>query len=491
MFVKTYNQIGEEIGKILLSKKNFAILVIIFFIFSFNTFAQETDFNPVQFCPNFIKDIDKECEKLGQQDCQQVLEKCEKYYQGQSNEYQAELSKIQQKEKTLESEIGKLTNKIKVLNNEINENNLINKDLGFQIGDTEKSIKKMSVELERIQEKLGVLLQLQYEQDHKSFLEILLAEANLSSFFDDLAALESINHETQKLLGNVRNLKSSLTGQKELMVSEKQELEEQQILIKLQKEQEQEFKNEKNDLLNRTRGKESLYQKYLAESKSKAQEIRKKIFELAQISETEALNLEQAYDLAKEVGKITGIRPAFLLGLLKLESDIGKNVGQCNCKGRTSCRYPEIQWRQIMTQKNWPYFEQITSELGMDINMAPVSCAVNGGKVQWGGAMGPAQFMPETWVRYNYKSRVENILGVQPANPWRIKDAFMSAALYLFDFGASSQKEANEIRAARAYLCGTTELTRTCQIAGGADYTYKIMKQASIIQGYVDQGVFN
>jgi len=471
--------------------KIFAILVIIFFVFGFNVFALETDFNPAQFCPNFVKNIDQECAKLQQKECQQVLGRCEKYYQGQSNEYQAELSKIQQKEKTLENEIKGITNKIKGLNNEIYKNNLISKDLGFQIKDTEKSIGKTSTEIERVQEKIGILLRLQYEQDRKSFLEILLTETSLSSFFDDLVALESINYETQNLLGNVKNLKSSLTGQKELMVSEKQKLEEQQILVKLQKEQEQEFKNEKSDLLSKTRGKETLYQKHLAESKSKAQEIRKKIFELAQVGEAESLNLEQAYDLAKEAGKITGIRPTFLLGLLKIESDIGKNVGQCNCKGRVSCRYPEIQWKQIMTQKNWSYFEQITKELGMDINMAPVSCAVNGGKVQWGGAMGPAQFMPETWIKYNYKTRVENITGIRPANPWRIKDAFMTAALYLSDFGASSQKETNEIRAARAYLCGTTELTRTCQIAGGANYTYKIMKQASIFQNYVDQGVFN
>ncbi|MBU2579053.1 hypothetical protein KKA09_02970, partial [Patescibacteria group bacterium] len=77
------------------------------------------------------------------------------------------------------------------------------------------------------------------------------------------------------------------------------------------------------------------------------------------------------------------------------------------------------------------------------------------------------------------------------ANPWRVKDAFLAAALYLSDFGADSQNEINEIRSTRAYLCGTTKLTWTCRIAGGANYTYKIMKQASIFQDYVDQGVFN
>ncbi|MFH1644712.1 MAG: lytic murein transglycosylase [bacterium] len=466
-----------------------AVLITAFFALTFDT--ARGSFDADRICPEFVGDIDKECEKIGDVDCRAILEQCEKYYQGKSEGYQTEISKIKQKEKTLQSEIGELTNKIKGINNEIYKNNLINKDLGLQIGDTEKSIKKTNTEIEKVQERIGVLLQLQYEQDRKSFLEIFLAETNLSAFFDDLAALESINQETQKLLGNVKNLKSSLEGQKELMVFEKKDLEEHQILVKLQKEKKQELKNTKNDLLDKTRGQETLYQKHLAESKSKSQKIRKKIFELAQISEAESLNLEQAYDLAKEVGKITGIRPAFLLGLLKVESDIGKNVGQCNCQGRAYCRYPGITWKQVMTQRHWLYFEQITKELGMDVNTSPVSCAVNGGKVQWGGAMGPAQFMPETWAKLNYKTRVENITGVRPANPWRVKDAFLAAALYLSDFGADSQNEINEIRSARAYLCGTTELTWTCRIAGGADYTYKIMKQASIIQDYVDQGVFN
>lgn len=474
------------------SKTNFfSVLLLTLLFFSFFVFAQESNFDPVKSCPNFVEDIDKECEKMGQKKCQEILEICENYYQKKSEQYQTELSKIKEKEKTLQNEIWTLTKKIENLNYKITKNNLIIKDLNIQIKDTEKSIDKTNSEISRVKGKIKILLQLRYEQDQKSFLEVFLSETNLSNFFDELVALESLNRETQELLENIKGLKNSLETQQNIMVSEKESLEKTQILTKVNKEEEEELKTYKNNLLKKTKGEESLYQKYLKETEAKAQEIRKKIFELAQIAEAQALTLEQVYNLAKEIEKITGIRPAFLLGLLQVESAIGKNVGQCNCGKAAFCRHPEISWKQVMTQKHWSYFEQITRELGLDINSTPVSCAVNGGKVQWGGAMGPAQFMPSTWLELGFKQRVENITGNKPSNPWRIKDAFLAAGLYLADFGANSQEQGDEIDAARAYLCGTTKLTRRCRTAGGESYAYQIMKNASKFQKYIDDGILN
>lgn len=467
--------------------KSFIIFVAISVFCFGNAVAQS--FDAAVFCPIFTEKIDSECDRMGKEECQKALEKCEKYFQEKSEEYQSEISTLKNKKQSLEKEISTLNSQISNLKYKINKNNIIIKDLGFQIDDTQKSIESTSVKIEEVREKLGITLQLRHEEDSKSVLEIFLEEKDISGFFDNIMALESLNLEIQSLLFDIKNLKNSLEGQKNLMVSEKTDLEHTQIIVGLQKEESESLKRQKNTLLEKTKGQESLYQQYLNENEAKANEIRKKRFELAQISETESLTLEQAYILAKEVSKTTGIRPAFLLGLLKVESDIGNNVGQCNCSGQAYCRYPEITWTQVMPKKHWSDFEKITKELGMDPNKTPVSCAVSGGKVQWGGAMGPAQFMPGTWLGLGYKKRVEKTLGVSPANPWRVKDAFMAASLYLYDWGASSQKELNEISAARAYLCGTTKLTLICQIAGGASYASNVMKYASQFQDYVNRGI--
>jgi peptidoglycan hydrolase CwlO-like protein len=469
------------------SKIGLLVIVAVFSLLP--NFSESITITPASFCPSFTENIDRECEKLGIDRCREVLDECEKYYQNRSEQYQTEIAQIKNKQKNLQNEIYSLSKKVKNLEYKIYKNNLIIKDLDFQIGDTGQSIKKTEEEIEKVKEKLSLLLQLRYEEDQKPLLEVFLAGDKLSDLFDNFMALETLNQETQDLLRNVKELKNSLEQQRNLMLSEKSGLENTQILVSIQKEESQNLQKQKKTILEKTKGEEALFQEYLKETKEKAKEIRAKIFELAQVGEGESLTLEQAYSLAREVERITGIRAALLLGLLKVESDIGKNVGQCNCGNRSFCRYPNISWKDVMTRRQWSYFERITTELGLNPNTTPVSCSVNGGKVQWGGAMGPAQFIPETWLSLGYKERVEAITGIKPANPWRVKDAFLASGLYLSDWGAASQSETKEIGAVRAYLCGTTKLTWTCRIAGGASYTYSVMKNANQFQEYIDKGI--
>jgi len=467
-------------------------LSIIFCCFFKKSLAKdEDDFSLEKFCPSFTENLDAQCQKLGVNECREYLEKCEKFYQKQSEIFENEIQKLEKKKKTLQNEIYFLDTKIKNLAYQIRKNNLIIKDLNLQLKDTQEGIKKTTAEINKVKENLMAILQLRYEQDQKSVLEILVLEEKLSKFFDNLVALEKLNAATQQFLRNLQDLKNQLQKQKDSMLEEKERLERTLVLVNLQKEESESVKAIKKNLLSQTKGQEDLYQKYLQRAKQKAQQIRKKIFELAQVPQAEALTLEQAYNLAKEVEKITGVRASLLLGLLKVESDIGKNVGQCNCKGKTFCRHPEIHWKEIMKKRQWPYFLQITKELGLDPQTTPVSCAINGGKVQWGGAMGPAQFMPETWLKLGYKKRVEEITGMKPANPWRVRDAFLAAGLYLADWGAASQKKWDEIGAVTAYLCGTNKMTRKCRISGGKSYVYNVMRYAEKFQQYVEEGIFD
>jgi membrane-bound lytic murein transglycosylase B len=75
-----------------------------------------------------------------------------------------------------------------------------------------------------------------------------------------------------------------------------------------------------------------------------------------------------------------------------------------------------------------------------------------------GGAMGPAQFLPTTWLLY--EKRVAELTGHNPPNPWNVEDAFTAAALFLADRGAASKTVAGETSAAKAYISGSQSCNR-------------------------------
>ncbi|MCP6719411.1 MAG: lytic murein transglycosylase [Patescibacteria group bacterium] len=473
-------------------------LIISFVLISFESLAKE-DLEDI--CQ--LEKLDNQCQILPQQECQSLLEKCKSYYEQKTFELEKDISVTQKKEKNYANQVYILNSKIRKLRNQIYQSNLIVKDLGIQIEDTGLSIVNTSLKIDDSKEKLIVILRTIYEEDQKSIIEILLSEEKLSDFFNNLMTLEVLNSKNQELLQEIKKLKLYLEDQKQSLGGEKDDLKRQVLIQRLQQGESEKTKQEKEYVLEQTRGEKVLYEEYLKDIKEKSREIRKRIFRLVQIPESEAPSLEEAYELAKYVETVTGVRPAFLLGLLQIESRIGQNVGQCNC---SSCRYPDIDWKTVMSKRHWDSFLKITKELGMDANQTPVSCWIGGGKIQMGGAMGPAQFMPNTWlypqnVERGYKRRVEQISGRSPANPWRVSDAFLASGLYLSDRGARSQKLYDEIGAATAYLCGTTRMTSRCIAAGVKLYIYGwtdrngnhhkgIMDYAAEFQEYVDRGVF-
>ena len=67
--------------------------------------------------------------------------------------------------------------------------------------------------------------------------------------------------------------------------------------------------------------------------------------------------------------------------------------------------------------------------------------------------MGPAQFIPTTWLLY--ENAVAKVTGHSPPNPWDPPDAFAAAGLLLRDNGAALRTYEAEHRAALKYLAGS------------------------------------
>ena len=396
------------------------ILVMVFLFSGFTALAGE---NLEEICEwEKIKD---NTGNLSDDNYELLLKKCQDYYQEKSNEIEKDINRTEQEKDTLKNKIYILGNKVKNLDYQIYQGNIIIKDLNIQIKDTAVSIDESSLEINNIKKHLINLLQLRYEEDQKSYLEIFLAEKNLSAFFDDLMALEALNEETQRLLENVKALKSSLEGQKKSMDTEKDNLESVVAIQTVQKKENTNTEKTQESFLKMT---EIEYQKYLKEQEQvdrNEAEITARIFEM--IGTSEKLNFGQAYKVAKPIELITGIRSSFLLAIIAQESmnkgEFGGNVGQCYLKntkdGSGVVAYNgKFVSRVMKPSRDVQPFLSITKELARDPFKTPVSCPMSYG---YGGAMGPAQFIPSTWVMY--RGGVKAITG-KPANPWDIKIRF-------------------------------------------------------------------
>ena len=464
-----------------------SILISVLILPSFLIFAQNEQ-NLEEICE--WEKIEQKPENLSKEEYEALLKKCQEYYQQKSQEIEKDISKTEQEKKTLQNKIYWLKNTIKNLDYQIYQSNLVIKDIGFQIQDTKESIGKTSLKIENSQEQIANILRTIYEKDQKSLIEILLSEKEISGFYNNLFALETLHSKSQELLDETKNLKTVLGNQKQSLNEEKQDLESSVIIKNLQKQENAKTKKDQEYYLNLT---EKQYQEQLQE-KEEAQEQAIKIgnllFELIEVPEG-GIRFEDAVEIAKSTSILTGIRASFSLAILWQETRIGKLKGGCYLRDtktgdgiyiKTGNKAP----RTMKPSRDIPPFLNIikdlnaTGKLKTDYSHTPVSCCMilnNGELFGWGGAMGAAQFIPSTWMLV--KKEIEEKTGDIPANPWNIRDAFLANGLYLRDLGASAQTYEKEMRAALRYF-GCTSYW--CEI----NYGKPVMAVAKCLQQYID-----
>ncbi len=382
--------------------------------------------------------------------CEALLAK----YETLLKQYDSDIAKTSGEKKTLQNQIAAMKKKIDSLSVQIKQSNAMIGDLKIQISDTQDSIGETGARIADSQNHLAAIIRAIGEADRTSLIETLLAEQKLSGFFDNMVYLENLNDKTNQILQDIKNLKLSLEDQQVGLESEKGDLEKTTQMKELQRQEHEQTQAEYNKSLQVKS--EQLEQTTQAKQLTAQviQTIKQRLFALAGVADTDAPNFEQAYQIAKSVGSATGVRPAFILAILTQESNIGKNVGQCYLQNDKTGGGVRITTGAALAKvmhptRDVPHFVEIVQALGKDPHATRVSCPMSFG---YGGAMGPAQFIPSTWNIY--KDRLETILK-RPANPWNISDAFLATALYVSDYGATSQEYNGEWKAAMIYFAGT------------------------------------
>lgn len=369
----------------------------------------------------------------------------------QINIYQQQLNGIKGEKNTLQNKIKQLQKQQSTLNLQIQATNLKIADLEKQLAETQVSISQKLTKSQELKEQLANSIRLINERDNFPFLYTVVAQDNISGAATEIENYSKISENLKNLLSETIEIKNQLDLQ---AIDLERQQEEAKNLIAIKKLQQQELVgtvSAQSALLQETKGKESEYQAALSDSQKRGAEIRNRLYETLGVNKQ--VTFGEAVQIAQWASSATGVRAAFLLAILTQESNLGKNVGTCNRPGDG----PEKSWKVVMKpDRDQQPFLQITAELGMDPDITPVSCPMKdskGKQLGWGGAMGPAQFIPSTWM--GYKDKVAAITG-KMANPWDIRDAFMASAIKLKAGGAGTVE--GEWAAAMRYFSGGTNV---------------------------------
>lgn len=195
----------------------------------------------------------------------QILEKQQKIteLQQQINTYRdliknkkAEESSLKNQIDILNSQIAKLEMEIRLTQSQISETDLKINDAQIKINSEENNLTKQK-------EFLGELLRQIHETDQENLLNIVLKNNNFSDFLNQIQYAENLQKMAQEKVETIKFLKlqlektkDNLTTQKELLENFQNKLGSQQIILDGQKDQKQE-------VLKKTKGEERRYQTFL------------------------------------------------------------------------------------------------------------------------------------------------------------------------------------------------------------------------------------
>ncbi|MHB8660351.1 MAG: hypothetical protein ACYC75_00205 [Minisyncoccota bacterium] len=399
-----------------------------------------------------------------QQDLQNQLNALE----GQIATQQQVFDIAQGQHQTLQTQIDAFNAEIKKTQLQIQAINLTITQLNGNIGEHQQTLTQLSAQLDAEKESLAQILRQTQVLDNYSAVSVALGSQDVSGFFSDLDAFVSIKSSMADSFNQIQQTSSSTEAEKEALQARLAEQEQLRTVAQLAKQQVVAQEQEKQQLLNETKGIEANYQKLIAVNQKTAAQIRSELFSLR---DSAAIPFGTALTYAQAAEKATGTRAAVTLGVLKQETDLGADLGTGT-------------WRIDMApSRDQPVFVYITKTLGLDPDKMPVSRKPSYG---WGGAMGPGQFIPSTWVCYGGfintqtsdctpssgadtsfwqgpwqyatdKDRVRKLTGGDsPSNPWNARDAIMATAMLMADNGAATQNPADERLAALRYFAGWT-----------------------------------
>ncbi len=377
------------------------------------------------------------------------------------------------------TEVSALTAKIKSAQANINAKNIAIANLGKNITEKQSTINKLNEQIEKDRQSLAGLLRKTKEIDSFTLAEAMLSNQALSDFFADVDAYAATQESLQAVEASLRNSKNLTQAQKEALQKQKDDQAAAKAAIEQAKAGLSQSQAQQKALLTSSQNQEKTFSQVIAEKQAKAAQIKAALFPLAGVDSQ--IQFGTALEYATAASRITGVRPALILGILQQESNLGANVGSCvitdlSTGATKSITSGRVFLNGIHPTRDLPLLQDIVKGLGRDPLTTKVSCPIG---VGYGGAMGPTQFIPSTWKII--EGKVESALQVGLADPWNPRDAIYATAFMLSGDGAGTQLFNDERNAACRYYSG-----RTCAAGPGASYGNQVMSKTAAIQQNID-----
>jgi len=320
----------------------------------------------------------------------------------------------------ISSEIGAINQNIAVVQNEL-------KKTDKEIEEIKKELKAKNDLIDKQKESLRQIIRRMNQLNLESGLILMEKKQNWGEFFmlnDNLEQME------EKLFQVIERIKKD----KEEREAEVKKYEEVYQIKEDQKGFLQSEKNKKSYVLNKTQNKINIHEATIAKLQAKIAKLQAEFASLL----GKGYDTEDIKQAVKFAAGATGIRKNFLMGMLVVESGLGRYTGSCNYK------------ESKMNKHRKEVFRKICKKLGYNYKKKKLSCPPKNYKGT-GGAMGVAQFMPDTWSAY--ENQIASRTGHHPPDPWNLVDGVTAMASKLARDGATSKK--GECQAAKRYLGGS------------------------------------
>ncbi len=424
----------------------------------------------------YAEDLPDTCPGLSASECSALKDQYEEL-QKEIAGLNKQIAETQAKKGTLQGDVSALNAQIAQAQAQIKAKNIEIKKIGGQIETKTAAINQLSAKIDRGHESLAAFLRQQDQVDDLSLVEIALAADNAFSLFNDVDNIVTVQAGLNTEFAKVRDARSQEEAARKALAAQQAAASDAKFVVQTKEAEINQNKQEKTQLLAITANQESQYKQVLAQRQAEAAQIRARLFPLR---DTGTIAFGDAVRYAQAAGSKTGVRPALILAILSQESDLGANVGNClitdlttgDGKGKnTGTPFSGV----MKAPRDTVPFKTITEALGKDWSTTPVSCPQPGG---YGGAMGPTQFIPSTWMLFD--ARIKAALGVPATNPWNAEHAIMATALYMQDVGAAGGGYSAERDAACRYYSG-----QPCSVAG-ATYGNSVIAKATNFQNDID-----